>query len=420
MLDKQAGKKRNKNAQQEVEMVQTSDGFAGNPALAAGGDGEAFAQPKGVQTRAAIARHLAAKLKIDDENMDPNAIFDQYNELKENERATGSKTYWDKAISNEREKMQHFSNIRLARLTSEQFSLRQSLIKVTVKNLVEENKHVKLVNRLKKSQSAQADILSDDSEDERRLATDESIYLNTGDLTKRLEKEKALGSKKKVKETYNHKYAWKVSVIVHRKRKQAWEVFIIMVALYSVFVIPIRLGINPQLLDPAYDAIDMITWVIYIIDVLINLRTTYIDNFGQEITNSGKVMRHYIGSFRFIVDLLSLANAPNLFVSKANESVLIVLNLLGLLKLSRYFRAQTLIVESRLKVNSKAQASCGFYFCLLLIYLHMIGCIFFFFCLQTYENSSTRIGMMQDMGLIQIDVNNTAFYPFPKFQPFYE
>ena len=65
-------------------------------------------------------------------------------------------------------------------------------------------------------------------------------------------------------------------------------------------------------------------------------------------------MRHYIGSFRFIVDLLSLANAPNLFVSKANESVLIVLNLLGLLKLSRYFRAQTLIVESRLKVNSKA------------------------------------------------------------------
>ena len=69
-------------------------------------------------------------------------------------------------------------------------------------------------------------------------------------------------------------------MIVHRKRKQAWEVFIIMVALYSVFVIPIRLGINPQLLDPAYDAIDMITWVIYIIDVLINLRTTYIDNFG--------------------------------------------------------------------------------------------------------------------------------------------
>lgn len=137
-------------------------------------------------------------------------------------------------------------------------------------------------------------------------------------------------------------------MIEHRKRKQAWEVFIIIVALYSVLVIPIRIGINPLLFDPAYDVIDLITWVIYILDVFINLRTTYIDNFGQEIVESKRLMLNYIGSFRFIVDILSLANAPNLFVSNANETVLVVLNMLGLLKLSRYFRAQTLIVESRL------------------------------------------------------------------------
>ena len=42
------------------------------------------------------------------------------------------------------------------------------------------------------------DVLSDDEDDDRRLATDESVYLNTNDLTKTLEVEKM-----KVSKTYN-------------------------------------------------------------------------------------------------------------------------------------------------------------------------------------------------------------------------
>ena len=140
------------------------------------------------------------------------------------------------------------------------------------------------------------------------------------------------------------KYEWKISVIEHRKRKNAWEIFIIMVALYSVLVIPIRIGINPHLFDPAYDTIDLITWFIYIIDVFVNVRTTYIDNFGLEVTDGRRIAIKYIGSFRFIVDILSLFNAPNFVVSSADTTTLIVLNMLGLLKLSRYFRAQVLII----------------------------------------------------------------------------
>ena len=54
-------------------MVQTSDNFRVKEQT--GEDtGESYAQPKGVQTRAAIARHLAAKLKID-ASMDPSVVF---------------------------------------------------------------------------------------------------------------------------------------------------------------------------------------------------------------------------------------------------------------------------------------------------------------------------------------------------------
>ena len=45
----------------------------GNPKKVSNGSEEGFAQPKGIQTRAAIANHLAKKLKIEDS--DPKAVF---------------------------------------------------------------------------------------------------------------------------------------------------------------------------------------------------------------------------------------------------------------------------------------------------------------------------------------------------------
>lgn len=146
-------------------------------------------------------------------------------------------------------------------------------------------------------------------------------------------------------------------------------------------VIPIRISVSTTLLDPAYDYIDLVTWLIYVTDVFVNLRTTYVDNYGLEVVDPKKVMKKYVKSFRFIIDILSLLNMPSLFTSSLNANLQVLLNILGLLKLSRFLRAQDLIVESRMQKDAKAQFSCCFYFVLLLIYLHMIGCLFFFFCL---------------------------------------
>ena len=77
-------------------MVQTSDNFKANT----GGDqnGDGFAQPKGVQTRKAIAQHLAQKLKIDGD-LDPGQAYEQYQAIQaEKEQQSGSKTHWDLEI----------------------------------------------------------------------------------------------------------------------------------------------------------------------------------------------------------------------------------------------------------------------------------------------------------------------------------
>ena len=62
-------------------------------------DGEGLAQPKGVRTRAAVAQHLAKKLKID-ANADPAAVFAHYQKLTEQVKPDGS--MWDQIIADER------------------------------------------------------------------------------------------------------------------------------------------------------------------------------------------------------------------------------------------------------------------------------------------------------------------------------
>lgn len=153
--------------------------------------------------------------------------------------------------------------------------------------------------------------------------------------------------KLKLKETESQEqasYRWKLSVVKHRRQHMLWGIFIIVIALYSVLVIPIRIGINESLLDPAYIWIDLITWLIYVTDVLVNVRTTYIDNYGHEVVDNKKIAMKYMKSMRFYIDVLSLLNLPHVWLVDISMQAGLALNALGLLKLSRYFRAQGLIV----------------------------------------------------------------------------
>lgn len=164
-----------------------------------------------------------------------------------------------------------------------------------------------------------------------------------------------------------------------------------MVALYSVLVIPIKISINRNLWGHTYEVIDLITWLIYVFDIFVNTRTTFLDNFGIEVFETRKILKNYLLSFRFALDFLSLLNFPTLLWSNPPEDALLFFNLLGMLKTMRFLRAQDLIRQSRLKKSEKATMSCGYFFFLLLIYLHIMACLFFTVCLSTYAASTTRL-----------------------------
>ena len=117
--------------------------------------------------------------------------------------------------------------------------------------------------------------------------------------------------------------------------RKRWSYLIIIIAIYSVVFIPMRVAVHTTVLDPVYAPLDVFTYILYILDVVINIRTTYMNSFGEEIFSTKKIFWHYAGSMGFWIDLLSLLNYPG--------STSWVLNMIGILKVNRVLRIYTLI-----------------------------------------------------------------------------
>ena len=125
------------------------------------------------------------------------------------------------------------------------------------------------------------EINSSDDESNSSEETVVSERLDTEELSAMIAQRKRENSLKKLKEdksTDDDQYRWKLSVVKHRRSRMIWEIFIIVIALYSVLVIPITIGINEKLWDPAYDYIDLFTFLVYVTDVFVNTRMTYLDS----------------------------------------------------------------------------------------------------------------------------------------------
>ena len=125
------------------------------------------------------------------------------------------------------------------------------------------------------------EINSSDDESNSSEETVVSERLDTEELSAMIAQRKRENSLKKLKEDKNtddDQYRWKLSVVKHRRSRMIWEIFIIVIALYSVLVIPITIGINEKLWDPAYDYIDLFTFLVYVTDVFVNTRMTYLDS----------------------------------------------------------------------------------------------------------------------------------------------
>jgi hypothetical protein len=85
------------------------------------------------------------------------------------------------------------------------------------------------------------------------------------------------------------------------KWKYYFDTFIMLFIFYIATVVPFELAFGVTLVK----IINYLIVAIFILDIIISLRTTYYDEMKDEIINGKECALHYIKSMNFLVDLLS-------------------------------------------------------------------------------------------------------------------
>ena len=76
--------------------------------------------------------------------------------------------------------------------------------------------------------------------------------------------------------------------------RRTWDYFIVAMAVYSTLVTPLHLLWKP--FGKWYDVLDIIVFIVYVLDVFVALRTSFQNIHGDEVTNGKSIAVHYIFS----------------------------------------------------------------------------------------------------------------------------
>jgi heme/copper-type cytochrome/quinol oxidase subunit 4 len=157
-----------------------------------------------------------------------------------------------------------------------------------------------------------------------------------------------------------------------------WDLFIILLAIYNSFEIPFTVAFPGTDLDNKYmkyagNIID----VLFFVDIIVNFRTSIFNpKTGEEVTNWHSLAMSYLKG-RFLIDFLATLpfdTVGGLFIPKRQSTLL---NIFALLKLVRVLRLGRIITFLNLKSDIKMSFKIFKIIFFLIIYLHCIGCLWY-------------------------------------------
>lgn len=157
--------------------------------------------------------------------------------------------------------------------------------------------------------------------------------------------------------------------------KKRWDIVICIFVLYNSFSIPYELAFQMG----SSKIIEGINWAVdslFLLDIFIGFRTTYIDNDGKEVICGAKIAKHYLQT-SFLIDMI--ATLPIDYIAReAFNNPDPHLQLFGIFKMGRLARLERIIRMLTSTQTIKVIAQLSYIVLGILIYLHWYSCIFWF------------------------------------------
>jgi hypothetical protein len=168
---------------------------------------------------------------------------------------------------------------------------------------------------------------------------------------------------------------------------------VIVLAIYNALSIPLSIAYSPlSLASPEFQATDAIVDFIFLLDIVITFRSTFLDpEKGEEITDPVEIAYQYVRKGNFYIDLISsLPFSDILSFAHNSEAFSQVLDIIGLLKLLRMQRISKFIAN----LNSDASFKTFLKMLMLVLYtvvfLHLLACLWF---VITSEEEEWKLNM---------------------------
>ena len=119
---------------------------------------------------------------------------------------------------------------------------------------------------------------------------------------------------------------------------------------------------------------DSLIDLVFIVDIILNFRTSYIDpNSGEEVLDPILVATKYLTELRFYIDVLSTVPLDDFF-----GGGYLVLQFLGILKIQRLARISKVIMNLNTSLQTKAAFKVVYLVFMMFMFIHVMGCAWYF------------------------------------------
>ena len=157
-------------------------------------------------------------------------------------------------------------------------------------------------------------------------------------------------------------------------RKTQFDLFVMILATYNCFQIPLEVAFDPDTFQmKSLKTLSVIIDLVFLLDMLVAFRTTYIDTrSGIEITDTKEIRINYLKG-QFTIDFLATMpfdSVAELILGEAG-----IFKLLGALKLVRILRLARIMTYLRIREETKALLNLFKLLFYLIIYVHCFGCV---------------------------------------------
>lgn len=150
-----------------------------------------------------------------------------------------------------------------------------------------------------------------------------------------------------------------------------WEIFIIILAIINSVQVPIELAFYSEAISE-FNAVlffNFLVDILFLIDMILQFFSTYIDKEGIQIFDSKMIARKYVRSTSFVADALAVIGGSS-FMAYWDPS----LQLLNSFKIVRVSRLSTFILKLSVHKNLKAVLSLIKLIFYLLLFVHCLAC----------------------------------------------